>query len=206
MALTRKFLSALGIEAEKVDEIISAHTEVTDALKTERDQFKADAERLPEVQAELDSLKQAANQGEKDPYKVKYEAIKEEFEEYKQNIETKELASKKETVYRNLLIDAGIPEKRVPAILKVSDIDSIELDDEGNAKEAEKLTEGIKAEWSDFIPTTKVEGAKVATPPTNTPSKNTMTREQIRAIDDPVARQKAMIENPEVVGLPVKAE
>ena len=29
MALTRKFLSALGIESDKVDEIISAHTETT---------------------------------------------------------------------------------------------------------------------------------------------------------------------------------
>ena len=46
MAFTRKFLSALGIEADKVDQIIDAHTEVTDALKSERDKYKADAEKL----------------------------------------------------------------------------------------------------------------------------------------------------------------
>ena len=50
MALTRKFLKALGIEDEKVDEIISAHTETVDALKAERDGYKADAEKLPGVQ------------------------------------------------------------------------------------------------------------------------------------------------------------
>lgn len=33
MALTRKFLAAMGIEADKIDSIIDAHTETVDALK-----------------------------------------------------------------------------------------------------------------------------------------------------------------------------
>ena len=37
MSFTRRFLSALGIEAEKIDEIINAHIEVVDGLKEERD-------------------------------------------------------------------------------------------------------------------------------------------------------------------------
>ena len=45
MALTRKFLEALGIEQAKIDEIISAHTEVTDALKADRDSYKEKAEK-----------------------------------------------------------------------------------------------------------------------------------------------------------------
>ena len=69
MALTRKFLAALGIEADKVDEIITAHTETVDALKHERDTFKADAEKLPTVQQELDDLKnEAAKNGGKNPF------------------------------------------------------------------------------------------------------------------------------------------
>ena len=63
MALTRKFLSALGIEADKVDEIISAHTETVEALKNERDTFKADAEKLTGVQKELDDLKNGSTPG-----------------------------------------------------------------------------------------------------------------------------------------------
>ena len=54
MALTRKYLTALGIESEKIDEIISAHTETVDGLKEQLRQFEADAKKLPEVQAELD--------------------------------------------------------------------------------------------------------------------------------------------------------
>ena len=35
----------MGIEADKIDEIIDAHTEVTTSLKQERDSYKADAEK-----------------------------------------------------------------------------------------------------------------------------------------------------------------
>ena len=62
MALTRKFLSALGIEADKVDEIINAHAETVNALKEERDNYKADAEKLPAVQKELDELKKSGGE------------------------------------------------------------------------------------------------------------------------------------------------
>ena len=34
MALTRKFLAALGIEADKIDEIINAHSETVDARRS----------------------------------------------------------------------------------------------------------------------------------------------------------------------------
>ena len=43
MALTRKMLKAMGIEDEKIDQIIEAHTETTDALKQQRDEAKAEA-------------------------------------------------------------------------------------------------------------------------------------------------------------------
>ena len=49
MALTRKFLLALGIEDSKIESIIDAHSETVDALKKERDDYKAQAEKLPEV-------------------------------------------------------------------------------------------------------------------------------------------------------------
>jgi hypothetical protein len=49
MALTRKFLAAMGIEAEKVDEIIAAHTETVNALKEERDTAKAQAAKVDDL-------------------------------------------------------------------------------------------------------------------------------------------------------------
>ena len=199
MALSRKFLSALGIEEEKAEQIITAHTETVDGLKAERDKYKTDAERLPAVESELKALKEKAA-GE-DPYKDKYEKLKKEHDDYKKDVEAKALTAKQESAYKSLLKEIGIPEKRIDSVLKVSDISKVEFDDEGKIKEGDKLKESLKTEWADFIPTTKTEGAKTATPPANA-GKTTMTKEQIRAIPDAAARQKAMLENPSLFGLP----
>ena len=201
MALTRKFLTAMGIEADKVDEIINAHVEVVDALKTERDQYKADAEKLPAVQAENEQLKANAKGNNEDSYKVKYEAIKEEFEEFKNNITAKESKAKKTDAYRQLLKDAGVLEKRIDAVMKVSNVDDIEFDEDGKIANADKLTESIKSEWADFIVVKSEKGANVSNPPANN-GKATKTYAEIRAIKDPVERQNAMAENPALFGLP----
>ena len=192
--LSRKYLSTLGIEDDKADAIIEAHSQVVNEIKEERDQYKEEAAKVPDIQKQLDDAKAQLAGAEKDPYKVKYEALKEEFDTYKADIDSKALAAKKEGAYRELLKAAGVNEKRIDAVLKVSDVNSIDFDDEGNVKDADKLTEGIKTEWADFITTTGVKGAQTANPPANN-GKTTMTREQIRAISDPVARQKAMVEN-----------
>lgn len=197
MGFTRKFLSALGIEADKVDEIIIAHTEVTDALKQERDGYKADAEKLAAVQTELDQLK-ATTDG-KNTWKVKYDALKEDFDQYKQEQTAKETQASKENAYKALLEDAGVSPKRIAAILKVTDLDGIELDDSGKVKDAEKVTASIKEEWADFIQTTQTNGAKTATPPSST-GKTSKTKDEIMAIKDPSERQRAIAENHELFG------
>lgn len=201
MAFTRKFLSALGIEADKVDEIIAAHTEVTDALKEERDKYKADAERLPDIEKRLTEAEKKM-EGD-DPYKEKYEALQKEYEDYKAEVSNKETTAKKESAFRHVLKDIGIPDKRIDSVIKVSDINGIELTEEG-IKDEDTLKAKLKEEWSDFIATKSTEGVPSANPPSNT-GKTTMTKEQIRAISDPVARQKAMMENsslfPQLSGL-----
>lgn len=172
MALTRRMLKAMGISDEQVDEIIAAHTETVDALKEQRDQYKADAEKLPEIQKQLDKANSDLEAKGNDAYKVKYEALKEEYEGYKREQTEKETRSAKERAYRELLKAAGITEKRIDSVIRVSDLDGVELDDKGAIKDADKLTESIKTEWADFIPTTSTQGAQTATPPTTTPQKS----------------------------------
>lgn len=197
MALTRKFLTAMGIEADKVDEIINAHVEVTDALKEERDRYKKDADALPAVQKELDELKEAAEKNGNDPYKVKYEAIKEEFDQYKSDISAEKTKAKKEAAYRNLLKEVGVSEKRIDSIIKVSDVESLELDGEGNIKKVDDLKKSVAEEWADFIVTTETKGANVPHPP-KTNGGTFTSKDEIMAITDRVARRKAIAENPEL--------
>lgn len=199
-SLTRKFLTALGIDEAKADEIIAVHTEVTDALKTERDKFKSDAAKYAEVQAELDGIKaQAAKDGGKNPFEAKYKALKEEFDQFKADTESKATKAKKEAAYRKLLKEVGVSEKRIDTVIRVSDISGIEFDEDGKIKGADKLTESIKKEWSDFIPTKTQEGAPEANPPKSTGSK-TMTKDTIMQIKDDGERQKAIAENHELFG------
>lgn len=202
MALTRKFLSALGIEADKVDEIINAHTETVDALKHERDSYKADAEKLPEVQKELNSIKeQAAKNDGKNPFEVKYNAIKEEFENYKKEQTAKETKVKKADAYKALLKEAGVSEKRIDAVLRVSDIDGLKLDKDGAVEGKDALLESIKKDWSDFIVTQGTQGAKTPNPPANGGGKTYKSKEEIYAIKDTAERQKAIYENRELFGI-----
>ena len=177
MALTRTILEAMGIEEKKIDEIISAHAETMSALKQQRDDYKAQADELAEVQRKLDEANETIKANDSDAWKVKYDAIKEEYEKYKSDISAKETTRAKQAAYREVLKAAGVSEKRIDSIIKVSDIDSVELDESGKIKEAEKLTESIKNEWADFIVSTNTQGANTATPPTN--SKKSFSREDI---------------------------
>ena len=177
MALTRRSLKAMGIEDEKIDEIIAAHAETVDALKEQRDNYKAKADELAEVQQKLDEANETIKANGSDAWKVKYDAIKEEYENYKSDISAKETKRAKQAAYREVLKAAGVSEKRIDSIIRVSDIDSIELDESGKIKEAEKLTESIKNEWADFIVSTNTQGANTATPPTT--SKKSFSREDI---------------------------
>lgn len=163
MALTRKFLSALGIEADKVDEIIAAHSESLNAIKAERDQYKDDAKKLESVQKELDEIKD--EKGTYAPYKDKYEKEHEAFETYKNDISAKETKAKKSDAYKALLKEAGVSEKHMNAVLRVADLDALELDDKGKVKDSKKAVETIKSDWSDFIVTDNKEGASTSTPP-----------------------------------------
>lgn len=202
MALTRKMLKAMGIEEEKIDEIIEAHRDVTDALKEERDKYKVDAEKLADVQKEYDDLKKKADLKENDPYKEKYEKEHKDFEEFKAGVKAKKEKSDKTKAYRELLKKAGVSDKRIDSVLKVTAIDDIELDNEGNVKDADKVVENIKSEWAEFIVTESQRGAGTENPPRNTGGTNKMTKAEIYKKDEhgryvlsSAERQKAILEN-----------
>lgn len=168
MALTRKMLQAMDIPAEKIDEIITAHSETVTALKTERDELKANADRLPDVEKALEKAQAEIAEFKAGDWEKKYTDLKSEYDTFKTDTEHKAVKASKEAAYRQLLIDAGVSDKRVASILKVSDVDSVELDADGKIKGAEKLTEAMKTEWADFIVTKEEKGAEVSKPVENT--------------------------------------
>lgn len=205
MSLTRKALVAMGIDSEKIDQIIEMHTETVDALKGERDnalsdvkKYKADADKLAEVEKELSDLK--VKQGQPDVYKDKYDKLKSEYEAYKGEVSAKETKAAKSKAYREMLKEIGISEKRLDSVMKVADLDSIELDENGAIKDVDGLKRSAKDEWSDFIVSEGQKGAQTPTPPSNIGG-NKMTKEQIMNIKDAETRQQAMLDNREAFGI-----
>lgn len=197
MALSRKYLAALGIEAEKIDEIINAHSETVEGLKEERDSYKEKADKYDKAQKDLEAAnKKIEDLSKDDAYKVKYEALKEDFDEYKKGIETEKSNNNKTAAYKSLLKEIGISEKRIDSITKLAELDKIKLDKEGKIEGVDDLKKSLSEEWSDFIVKEGKEGAKTAEPPAGTGTKK--TKEEILAIKDTSERQQAMLDNKEL--------
>lgn len=190
MALTRKSLKAMGLTEEQVDSVIEMHLETVEPLKA----YKDDADKLAGVQAELDKAKADLEAKDKDSWKVKYDALKEEYDGYKADVTNKESKAAKEAAYRKLLKETGVSEKRIDAVMKVTDLSAVELAEDGAVKDAEKHGETIKQEWAEFIGTDTVIGAKVDTPPAGSGGTG-MTKESIMAIKDRGERRAAIAAN-----------
>lgn len=76
--------------------LVALHLGVVDPLKDDLTKYKADAEKLPGVQKELDNLKAAGDGG----YKEKYEKEHSAFETFKTDIMAKESKAAKEKAVR----------------------------------------------------------------------------------------------------------
>lgn len=206
MALSRKYLNALGIEQDKVDEIISAHSDTVNGLKGKIDELndkieslEKDAEQHEAVQKELDELKEKVAADAKERESKDYDALLKEFNDYKAEQKNKEIRAQKESAYKDILKDANIPERHFAKIIKYSDIDSVELDEKGKIKDSKNILKEIKEEWSDHIEKYEKKGADTKTPPDGG-GKSSMTKEEIMQIKDRTERQKAIDENHEVFG------
>jgi len=193
MALTREFLTALGIEKEKHQAIIDAHTETTDALKADRDRYKADAEKLPKVQDELKKAQEAAKD------RGDYDKLKKEYDDFKADVAAKEARAKKETALREIAKDAGLSDAGIAKAVKYHDYDKLELDEKGAAKEKAAILKALKEEWPEYIVTTETKGTNTATPPAGA-GKARPTKDEILAIKDDKERQEAIARNLDLFG------
>ena len=197
MALTRKLLKGMGLTDEQVDTIIEAHTDTVDGLKADVSKYKTDAEKLSDVQKELDELKAKGDDG----WKEKYDNLKGEFDKYKTDVQEKETHNKKVEAYKAILKDANLSEKGIEKAVKYAEWDKIELGEDGKLKGANDHIKAVREEWAEYVTTTTTTGAKTSTPPANNGGKTGKTKEEIMAIRDPAVRQAEIAKNPEAFGL-----
>ena len=202
MALTRKLLKGMGLTDEQVATIIEAPTDTVDGLKADVSKYKTDAEKLSDVQKELDELKAKGDDG----WKEKHDKLKSEFDKYKGDIEAKETKANKEKAVRSFYESKGITGKNLEIAMRGSrsEIDGIELDGD-KIKDASTLDALVKGDFSGLVATTTTKGANTANPPANNGG-DKLTKADIYKKDDKgryvmstAERQKALAENPDLM-------
>ena len=202
MAMTRKSLKAMGLSDEQIDSIIEMHTETVDGLKEKLKAAEEKANKLDDVQKELNELK--ANTG--DDYKAKYEAEKKAFADYKADQMAKETKAAKEAAVKAYFESKNITGANLAIAMRGArdEIAGIELDGT-SIKDTTALDALVSGEYSGLVVTTTRQGAATATPPVNTGGSK-LTRADIYAKDEhgryklsASERQKALAENPELM-------
>lgn len=195
MALTRKLLKGMGLSEEQIDSIIDAHTDSLEGLQNKVKSLETDAAQAKDLKKQLEDLK-----GGKD-WKAEHDKVKKELDDYRAEQQGKELSAKKRAAYKALLEKEKIDPKRIDTVLKADrdKIEALELDGD-TVKDADKLTEGIKADWSDFVVNTVKKGVNNAKPP-KSEGGGSMTKEEIMAIKDTAQRQAAIAEHHELFGI-----
>ena len=168
MALTRKSLKAMGLTDEQVDSIIEMHSETVDGLKEQVKTYKADAEKLPNVQKELDDLKAAGDGG----FKEKFEKEHSDFENFKKTIQEKETKAAKESAAKAFFESKGITGNSLEIAMRGSsaEIAALELDGE-KIKDSSALDALVNGTFKALVSTTTTKGANIPNPPVTTTNK-----------------------------------
>lgn len=185
MALTRKLLKGMGLTDEQVDTIIEAHTDTVDGLKADIGRYKADAEKLPGVQKQLDDLKAAGDDG----YKEKYEKEHSAFETYKADVTAKEAKAAKEKAVRAYFVGKNITGANLELAMRGcgEEMAAIELDGD-KIKDTKSLDALVAGTYKGLVSTSRTKGTDTSNPPGNTGA-GTMTKEKIMEIKDRAERR-----------------
>lgn len=165
MALTRKLLKGMGLTDEQVDTIIEAHTDTVDGLKADVARYKADAEKLPDIQKQLDDLKAAGDNG----YQEKYEKEHKAFEDFKANVTAKESKAAKEKAVRAYFESKNITGANLDIAMRGcgEEMAALELDGD-KIKDTKALDTLVDGTYKGLVSTTQTKGANPANPPANT--------------------------------------
>lgn len=189
MGLTRKLLKGMGLTDEQVDTIIEAHTDTVDGLKADVTRYKADAEKLPGVQKQLDDLKAAGDGG----YKEKYEKEHSAFEAFKTDITAKESKAAKEKAVRAYFESKNITGANLDLAMRGcgEEMSALELDGE-KIKDTKSLDALVDGTYKSLVskPAVRLDmGARL-----NEGGKP-MTKDEIMKITDRTERRAAIAAN-----------
>ena len=168
MSLTRKLLKGMGLTDEQVDTIIEAHTDTVDGLKEQVKTYKADAEKLPNVQKELDDLKAAGDGG----WEEKAKDFEKKYNDLVAENKNKETKAAKESAAKAFFESKGITGNSLEIAMRGSSAEIAALDLDGEKiKDSSALDALVNGTFKALVSTTPTKGPNIPTPPVTTPNK-----------------------------------
>ncbi len=169
--------------------LVALHLGVVDPLKDDLAKYKADAEKLPSVQKELDNLKAAGDGG----YKEKYEKEHSAFETFKTDITAKESKAAKEKAVRAYFESKNITGANLDLAMRGcgEEMAALELDGE-KIKDTKALDALVDGTYKGLVSKQTV---RIDTGARFKGSGAPMTKDEIMQITDRAERRAAIAAN-----------
>lgn len=168
--------------------LVAQHRSVVDPLlddlesaKRDATKYKAEAEKVPGLQKDLDEAKKGED------WKDKYEKEHQSFEDYKTKIAQDAEAVKVEAAYRKLLTEEKVSEKAMTLIIaaKKAEFSKMKLKEDGTLDGAEDLKKEINEKYADFRVSQRQRGEQVGNPPAGAPGgSDSSVREYVRKLHE----------------------
>ena len=169
--------------------LVALHLGVVDPLKDDLTKYKADAEKLPSVQKQLDDLKAAGDGG----YKEKYEKEHSAFEAYKSDVTKKESKAAKEKAVRAYFESKNITGANLDLAMRDcgEEMAALELDGE-KIKDTKSLDALVDGTYKGLVSKQTV---RLDTGARFDGGGKTMTKDEIMQITDRAERRAAIAAN-----------
>jgi hypothetical protein len=169
--------------------LVALHLGVVDPLKDDLTKYKADAEKLPSVQKQLDDLKAAGDGG----YKEKYEKEHSAFEAFKTDITAKESKAAKEKAVRAYFESKNITGANLDLAMRGcgEEMAALELDGE-KIKDTKSLDALVDGTYKGLVSKQTV---RVDTGARFNGGGKPMTKDEIMQITDRAERRAAIAAN-----------
>lgn len=169
--------------------LVALHLGVVDPLKDDLTKYKADAEKLPSVQKQLDDLKAAGDGG----YKEKYEKEHSAFEAFKTDITEKESKAAKEKAVRAYFESKNITGANLDLAMRGcgEELAALELDGE-KIKDTKSLDALVDGTYKGLVSKQTV---RVDTGARFNGGGKPMTKDEIMQITDRAERRAAIAAN-----------
>ena len=153
MSLSRSFLKTLGLNDDQISAVIDAHGETVTALNTKYSELEAkynsakeSADKLPNVQKELDDLK-------KSDFKSKFEAEQSAHNALKETISREKAHTAKEKAVRAYYEGKNIKGNNLTIAMRGTDLDRLQLDDSGNLADTAALDALVEGDFQPLVTT-----------------------------------------------------